>query len=99
MAQFSHWHNEKQRNRTKCQKLVYLVKLCDKQVERSKNSSIGSEIILLHHFLVPDSISNVDVCPKRKGHHSRIKVDDIATKVRSLRLVDQSIKKRCFSSP
>jgi len=57
---------------------INLIELSGKQVKRGEDATIGTKAVLLHHILIPHSVTNINVGPKWQSHHRRVKVDDVA---------------------
>jgi len=42
-----------------------------------EDATIGTKAVLLHHVFVPHRVADINVGPKWKCHHRRVKVNDI----------------------
>jgi hypothetical protein len=54
-----------------------LIKLGSKEVESGEDPSIGTQVVLLHHFGVIDGIPDVNVCREGEVRDCWVQVEDV----------------------
>ena len=75
----------------------YLVDFGGEEIQRGKDTTIGAQIILLHHFFIVNRVADVNIAIKRDIADGGVEVDNIWRRALGVEMGIDALHESCFA--